>query len=193
MQLVFEMNLLPYIKYQDNLFFISINLISISIIMNNGRVNIMGPNTGDIFKLYEQVPLNNESTSYKDAMAGNWQSTVLSDAFFSAENIRIIQNAIKASVYHMSKTSFVIGDQNEDTLKIIMRSTFLQYSSNKPHRITEQIVALNKLVVDYCAPQILSEAKAYTRYKHDVSTIATPMERPKSTMHSNTLYFKGWF
>ena len=124
--------------------------------MNNGRVNIMGPNTGDIFKLYEQVPLNNESTSYKDAMAGNWQSTVLSKAFFSAENIRIIQNAIKASVYHMSKTSFVIGDQNEDTLKIIMRSTFLQYSSNKPHRITEQIVALNKLVVDYCAPQILS-------------------------------------
>ena len=86
---------------------------------------------------------------------------------------------------------YVIGDQNEDTLKIIMRNTFLQYSSNKPHRITEQIVALNKLVVDYCAPQILSEAKAYTRYKHDVNTIATPMERPKSTMHTNTLYFKG--
>ena len=193
MQLVFEMNLLPYIKYQDNLFLISINLISITIIMNNGRVNIMGPNTGDIFKLYEQVPLDNKSTSYKNAMAGNWQSTVLSDAFFSGENIRIIQNAIKASVYHMSKTSFVIGDQNEDTLKIVMRSTFLQYSSNKPHRITEQIVALNKLVVDYCAPQILSEAKAYTRYKHDVRTIATPMERPKSTMHTNTLYFKGWF
>ena len=50
--------------------------------MNNGRVNIMGPNTGDIFKLYEQVPLDNKSTSYKDAMAGNWQSTVLSNGFF---------------------------------------------------------------------------------------------------------------
>ena len=193
MQLVFEMHLLPYINYQDNLFFISINFISITNIMNNGRVNIMGPNTSDLFKLYEQVPLDNESTSYKDAMIGNWQSTVLSDAFFSAENIRIIQNAIKAAVYHGSKTMYVIGDQNEDTLKIIMRSTFLQYSSNKPHRITEQITALNKLVVDYAAPQILSEAKAYTRYKHDVSTIATPMARPKSTMHTNTLYFKGWF
>ena len=190
---VFEMLLLPYINYQDNLFFILINFISITNIMNNGRVNIMGPNTSDLFKLYEQVPLDNESTSYKDAMIGNWQSTVLSDAFFSAENIRIIQNAIKAAVYHGSKTMFVIGDQNEDTLKIIMRSTFLQYSSNKPHRITEQITALNKLVVDYAAPQILSEAKAYTRYKHDVSTIATPMARPKSTMHTNTLYFKGWF
>ena len=193
MLLVFEMLLLPYINYQDNLFFISINFISITNIMNNGRVNIMGPNTSDLFKLYEQVPLDNESTSYKDAMIGNWQSTLLSDAFFSAENIRIIQNAIKAAVYHGSKTMYVIGDQNEDTLKIIMRSTFLQYSSNKPHRITEQITALNKLVVDYAAPQILSEAKAYTRYKHDVSTIATPMARPKSTMHTNTLYFKGWF
>jgi len=161
--------------------------------MNNGRVNIMGPNTGDIFKLYEQVPVDNGTTSYKDAMIGNWQPSVLSNAFFSAENIRIVQNAIKASVYHLSKTSFVIGDQNEDTLKIVMRSTFLQYSSNKPHRITEQIVALNKLVVEYCSPQILSEAKAYTRYKHDVSTIATPIDRPKSTMHTNTLFFKGWF
>lgn len=161
--------------------------------MNNGRINIMGPNKSDIFKLYEQVPLDNKSTTYKNAMAGNWQSTPLSEAFFSGDNIRIIQNAVKASVYHASKTMYVIGDQNEDTLKIIMRSTFLQYSSNKPNRITEQIVALNKLVVDYCAPQILSEAKAYTRYKHDVSTIATPMERPKSTMHTNTLYFKGWF
>ena len=83
MQLVFEMNRLPYINYQDNLFFIYINFISITIIMNNGRVNIMGPNTGDIFKLYEQVAIDNKSTSYKDALAGNWQSSPLSNAFFS--------------------------------------------------------------------------------------------------------------
>ena len=161
--------------------------------MSNGRINIMGPNTGDLYQLYDQPPMVNQSTPYRNAMNGNWETTKLSNAFFSAENIQIIQNAIKAGVYHGSKSQFVIGNQDEDTLKIIMRSTFLQYSSNKPNRITEQIVALNKLVVDYCAPQILSEAKAYTRYKHDVSTIATPMERPKSTMHTNTLYFKGWF
>ena len=43
--------------------------------MNNGRINIMGPNKSDIFKLYEQVPLDNKSTTYKKAMAGNRQST----------------------------------------------------------------------------------------------------------------------
>ena len=64
-------------------------------------------------------------------------------AFFSAENIQIIQNAIKAGVYHGSKSQFVIGNQDEDTLKIIMRSTFLQYSSNNPVNITQQIQSLN--------------------------------------------------
>ena len=158
----------------------------------NGRVDILNYNPYDRFSLHDKIPTGT-STGYRDALTGNWSNNTLSNVFFSKENIRIIQNGLKAGVYKLSNGRFLIGDQDEDTLKIIMRSTFLQYSSNKPNRITEQIVALNKLVVDYCAPQILSEAKAYTRYKHDVSTIATPMERPKSTMHTNTLYFKGWF
>ena len=161
--------------------------------MNNGRVNIMGPNHSEIFKLYEQVPLNNESTSYKDAMAGNWQSTVLSEAFFSAENIRIIQNAIKAAVYHMSKTMYVIGDQNEDTLKIIMRSIYLQHAANQKTNILNQINALNKLVLDYCIPQLCGECDAYIKYKNDVSTLAVPLQRPVSTYSNNVLETTNFF
>tara|TARA_B100001989_G_C24498445_1_gene443494 strand:+ start:326 stop:811 length:486 start_codon:yes stop_codon:yes gene_type:complete len=161
--------------------------------MNNGRINIMGPNRTPSFQLYDQNFNNNKSTSYKNAMIGNLEKTVLSNAFFSAENIQIIQNAIKAGVYHKSKGHHVIGNQDEDTLKIIMRSTFLQFSNNNPNNITQQIIDLNKLVTEYAIPQIINEADAYLKYKKDVSTLAVPHARPKSTYHSNTLYFKGFF
>ena len=58
--------------------------------MNNGRINIMGPNRTPSFQLYDQNFNNNKSTSYKNAMIGNLEKTVLSNAFFSAENIQII-------------------------------------------------------------------------------------------------------
>jgi hypothetical protein len=153
----------------------------------------MGPNTGNLFQLYDQPPLVNKSTAYRHAMNGNWETTKLSNAFFSGENIQIIQNAIKAGVYHSSKSQYIIGNQDEDTLKIIMRSTFLQFSNNNPINITRQIVSLNNLVIQYAIPQILSEAEGYIKYKKDVSTLAVPHARPKSTYHSNTLYFKGFF
>lgn len=160
--------------------------------MNNGRIDIMGPNITPSFQLYDQN-INNKSTPYKNAMVGNLENTVLSNVFFSAENIQIIQNAIKAGVYHKSNGQHVIGNQDEDTLKIIMRSTFLQYSNNNPNNITGQIIDLNKLVTEYAIPQIINEADAYLKYKKDVSTLAVPHARPKSTYHSNTLFFKGFF
>jgi hypothetical protein len=161
--------------------------------MNNGRIDIMGPNTTPLFQLYDQNNNANQSTSYKNAMVGNLENTVLSNAFFSGENIQIIQNAIKAGVYHKSNGAHVIGNQDEDTLKIIMRSTFLQFSNNKPNNIRQQISDLNKLVAEYAIPQIINEADSYLKYKKDVSTLAVPHARPKSTYHSNTLFFKGFF
>lgn len=161
--------------------------------MNNGRIDIMGPNRTPSFQLYDQNINTNKSTPYKNAMVGNLENTVLSNVFFSGENIQIIQNAIKAGVYHKSNGQHVIGNQDEDTLKIIMRSTFLQYSNNNPNNITGQVVDLNKLVTEYAIPQVINEADAYLKYKRDVSTLAVPHARPKSTYHSNTLFFKGFF
>ena len=159
----------------------------------NGRINIMSPNKGNVFMLYDRIPVDQDSSSYTDAMTGNWQSTVLSDLYFSSENIRIIQNGIRSGVFHNSKGKFKIGNQDLDTLKIIMRSIFLQFSNNNPNNITSQIKNLNDLVINYSVPQVMGEAEGYLKYKRDVSTLATPLERPKSTYHSNTLKQKKWF
>ena len=160
---------------------------------HNGRVNIIGPNTGNIFSLYDRIPVQQKTTQYRNALAGTWNDNLLSTAFFSSENIRIIQNAIKKGVYTASNGNFVISDQDEDTLKIIMRSIFLQNSRNNDSNIKQQIIDLNKQVVNYSVPQIYGEAEGYVRYKHDVSTLATPMERPLSTYHNNELEFKKFF
>jgi hypothetical protein len=161
--------------------------------MSNGRININGPNKGDIFQLYDKIPVNENISNYNDALKGNWNKNTLSIAFFSAENIQILQNALRAGVYKSSKNRFLIGIQNEDTLKIIMRSVYLQNSRNQSENITEQISALNKIVTDYCVPKLLGEAEGYLKFKNDVSTLAVPMTRPISTYSSNTLELKKFF
>ena len=160
---------------------------------SNGRVNILGENHMNCFKLYDKIPVSGGDTYYKTAMVGNWQNTTLSNLFFSKENIIIIQNGIRAGVYNKSNKRFLINAQDEDTLKIIMRSIFLQHSKNKPNQITEQITELNKMVLDYAVPQIMGEAIGYIKYKNDASVMHMPMERPTNTQDFKTLEHKPWF
>ena len=150
----------------------------------NGRVDISQINK-QIFSLYDKIPVGN--TSYTDALTGNWTPNLLSKAYFSAKNIEIIQNGIKAYVYNKSNKQYMICKQNEDTLKIIMRSVFLQNAVNQKNNITQQISDLNKIVINYCGPKVYGEADGYIKYKRDISTMATPMRRPVSTYRSNLL------
>lgn len=161
----------------------------------NGRVDIQGP-TMNQFQLFENPGVNyNDVTSYRGAMTGNWNDTRLSDLYFSAENIQIVQNGIRAGVYQMSKGRFNVAPQDETNLKIIMRSIFLQYSKNLNQDIPGQIKALNNKVLEYCVPEVHNEAASYIKYKHDVSTLAVPEARPvfANNKGSKTLELKPWF
>ena len=159
----------------------------------NGRIDIMGPNTMNQFALYDKIP-KNECSNFSDAMIGNSTDSSLSIAYFSKKNIQIIQNAIRAGVYEVSNQQYIIDNQNCDTLKIIMRSVFLQSSVNQPDNISKQIQALNNIVVEYCVKQLYSEAQAYINYKRDVSTMYSPMDRPAQVdVNDKTLEWKTWF
>ena len=159
---------------------------------SNGRVNILNYNPHDRFQLHDKIPTG-QSTSYHDALIGNWQNNTLSNTFFSAGNIRILQNGLKAGIYKESNGRFIIGDQDEDTLKIIMRSIFLQHAANQKNNITGQVQHLNTLVLKYSIPQVYGEAQGYVKFKNDVSTLAVPMTRATSTYTNTTLELKPWF
>ena len=159
----------------------------------NGRVNIKSPNTSDLFKLYDKIPAHQCST-FRNPTEGLWNETILSRVFFSRDNMQVIQNGIRAGVYKRSKGQYVIGPQDCDSLKIIMRSIFLQYSANQPNNIQSQVTELNKLVLNYCIQQVYSEAQGYMKYINDVSTLVVPIAHP--VMPDNTdrqLEFKHWF
>ena len=160
---------------------------------NNGRVNIKSPNTSALFQMYDKIPAN-QCATFRNATEGLWNETALSRAYFSQQNIQIIQNGIRAGIYKRSNGQYVIGDQDCDSLKIIMRSVFLQYAANQPTNFQQQISALNKIVLDYCIQQVYSEAQGYMKYVSDVSTLVVPIAHPvMANDNDRQLEFKGWF
>ena len=161
--------------------------------VNNGRVNIKTPNTSALFQMYDKIPAN-QCATFRNATEGLWNETQLSKAYFSQQNIQIIQNGIRAGIYQRSNGQYVIGPQDCDSLKIVMRSVFLQYSANQPNNIQQQIAQLNKMVLEYCIQQVYSEAQGYMKYVDDVSTLVVPIAHPVQVSNTDRqLEFKGWF
>jgi len=162
----------------------------------NGRVNIINqsPDISKLFDMYDKIPAN-QCATFRQPTAGIWSETELSNAFFSEQNIQIIQNGIRAGVYEMSNGQYTIGNQDCDTIKIVMRSVFLQNSSNLNNLITEQIYALNQLVLNYCINETYGAAQSYKKYLHDVSNLAVPMSNPIMTSHKDNKTHKmpDWF
>lgn len=162
-------------------------------IQYNGRVLLKGHEPKTPFALYEQKPLE-QHTSYNNALNGNWCNTPLSNAFFSANNIEILQNGIRKGVYDMSNGQYLVGKQSDDVLKVIMRSTYLQFAKHNPNvAIKNQIAQLNKLVIDYAVGQVYGETQGYLKYLHDVSTLAVPIARPVMTREYEPLELKIGF
>ena len=48
--------------------------------MNNGRINLEGPDIKHQFEMFDKIPV--ESYSFHDAMTGNFENSNLSRAFF---------------------------------------------------------------------------------------------------------------
>jgi|UniRef100_A0A6C0EMN9 Family of unknown function (DUF5761) len=144
----------------------------------NGRVNILEPPDATVqFKMMERIAIKNKATEFRNPLEGVWETNTLARVFFSAENVQILQNGLRAGVYRLSQGKYVIPPQNQDALKIIMRSTFLQYAKNAPDHIPEQVETLNNLVWDYAIPFVYNEAVSYVRYLEDQSTLVVPLDR----------------
>ncbi len=162
---------------------------------SNGRVNIIDtPDISNLFAMYDKIPAN-QCVSFREPTLGQWDETSLSKAYFSQSNIQIIQNGIRAGVYAKSNKQYVVAPQDCESLKLIMRSVFLQHSVNNPQQISQQIFELNKIVLDYCIFNVYSEAQGYMKYLTDVSTLAVPLAPPVMTAQNDKRNYKmpSWF
>ena len=162
---------------------------------SNGRVNLKdGPNIGNLFAMYDKIPAN-QCVSYREPTLGQWDETILSKNYFSKENIQIIQNGIRAGVYEKSNKQYLIGPQDCESLKIVMRSVFLQNAINNPGNIAQQIADLNQIVLDFCINQVYAEARGYLQYLTDVSTLPTPIGLPTLVSQNDKRNYRmpTWF
>ena len=123
----------------------------------NGRVNGLTGAPG--YNVYEQkTDLNSFKT---EAVRGIHTESRLSELFFSSKNIKHIQDGIRFSIH--KRTKKVIGNQDEDELKIVMRSIYLQYSQNLSNNVGQQVTTLNKKVIDIFDTNI--NLNAFREYK----------------------------
>jgi len=155
---------------------------------SNGRIDLL--NAPNSLTLMDKPVY---TSSYSEAMTGNWSPSPLSNAFFSTQNQQVIQNGIRAGVYHLSKQQYIISQQSNPNLLMVMRAMFLEHSQNRPTHIKEQIEELNKYVLDYCIPRIYGEAKGYLHYLKDASTLVVPLSNPVHTSLDKTLELKPFF
>lgn len=148
----------------------------------NGRVNTLelNENPDARFKMYEKMAVKNKATEYREALSNDFENSSLSQAFFSAENVQIIQNGLRAGVYKMSaEKQLIVSPQNVDILKTIMRHMFIQYAQFLPDKVSQQIERLNMAVWEYAVPSVYAEAMGYLKYLQDTSSLVVPIDLPK--------------
>jgi hypothetical protein len=128
-----------------------------------------------------------EKNFQTDMLRGNWEKTSVSELFFSSENVERLQNSIRKEVYNKSQPKgYIIDKQSIEEIKIIMRAIYLQYARNLPNNIAEQVADLNKKVIDWAAPHILSAVEHYYFYINDISHLPVPLAHMKHLRRAGT-------
>ena len=147
----------------------------------NGRVIDLKTKQFKAPQLFENTNGESVETNFeKSMMTGIYEPSTLNKLYFSKENLNIIQDQLRHNVYLKSQNKYIIDRQSDVDLQIIMRSMFLQHSPNLSDNITKQIEYLNKLVIDWATPKIISEVEQYNGYINEVQYMPMPIDRPKN-------------
>lgn len=150
----------------------------------NGRVIQMFNTPNADYKNYEND--NNDEDSFKfNAISRIQQVTPLSSLFFSKRNMDILQAKIRKTVFDRTNGEHLIGEQSITELEIVMRAIFLQYARYSGD-LREQVLQLDKMVIEETVPKIISSIKQYMGYLYDVQQLPIPIDLPKNLSSRGT-------
>lgn len=127
-----------------------------------------------------------DTKQYDNSLKYIHTENLLTKIFFSKENIKMIQNMLRYNIWLNSDKKHIISDQDETQLTIIMRSIFLQYSKNIQYDIKSQVKQLNKYVLDWCIPKVLSQVQQFIGYKNDITQSYKPLPYGKYSSSAGT-------
>jgi len=154
----------------------------------NGRIAV---SPSEVFHPYKFAETGDAIKPPPTNLGNITQTTILSRTFFQPGNEKILQNALRRRVY--DQTEMVVPEQSTEQLQIVMRSIYLQYSTNRTDSakiITEQVSQLNDHVLNYCVPIVASNARQYQHYRKDISQMPVPMEYGLSTSVAGSKSYK---
>lgn len=107
------------------------------------------------------------------------ENTPVSLMFFSDENIARINKQIKKEIFDLSRGAFRLEvDQDESDLLLAMRYVYLEYSKNLPTHIVRQVKILNRELLNYIIPDMMTNIKQHYGYLKEISEPIKPMEQP---------------
>jgi hypothetical protein len=161
-----------------------INYKDKSNIQSNGRVVNLSNERKPDYELYEENKDNN--TFLNDSLQGIQDVTILSKVFFSEENVTRVQNLVRYNVWLQSGKQYIVGNQSDIELRIIMRAVYLQYSKNLDYNIKEQILDFDKHILEYCVRDIIHEVKQYYDYIEHTEKLPIPIQHPVNVAKQTT-------
>lgn len=104
------------------------------------------------------------------------QPTPLTLAFFSDQNLQIVQNALRRQVHERTQT--LVPEQNPLELSKVFRHVFFNHAKHLPHDIPNQIAELNAHVVRFAVDNVVGNLRAQAHYVAGLERYPIPLDRP---------------
>lgn len=162
----------------------------------NGITNIAGRTRSNLARErtdFARIHARNQPFDALAVLGDHVEPTPMMRAFFSAENMRIIQNGICAEVYRLSaERQYIIPYQNASLVSERMRNEFLAGLPYGPHTTAaaarEDIRRLNAHVIEGEAQSILRNISFQQFYKDQVSRLPVNEFAPENTSSRRHTY-----
>jgi hypothetical protein len=121
------------------------------------------------------------------------ESTNFTNIYFSNTNINLIQKELRDNVNRLY--GYKIDKQSEDNLLIMMRSFYTLYANPEAQDVKNEILKINKLVIDRATNIVVTNIKMYKIYLNDASNLPVPMSRSElyTSRRNDNIEFKGYF
>ena len=94
----------------------------------------------------------------------------LEETFFSDENINLINKQLILSIYKKTNNQIKISPQSKQSLIIVMRYIYIEYSKHLPYNIAGQIRELNCRIISEIIPKIITETTQRITYLENINS-----------------------
>lgn len=114
----------------------------------------------------------------------NQTRTPLVVAFFSVENVDVIQNRLRATIE--KQTGYKIDRQSDEHLVVIMRKVYAEYATHTSQDVAAEVRRLDDLVLSISVPMVAAGVAARLAYLKDASRLPDPLPRGTQTSIKGT-------